>query len=38
MKIDLFPKAKFILGEDEWDVSGTIYGDYIKCCKGRIGL
>ena len=38
IKIDLFPKAKFILGKDEWDVGGTIYGDYIKCCKGRIGL
>ena len=38
IKIDLFPKAKFVLGKDEWDVGGTIYGDYIKCCKGRIGL
>jgi hypothetical protein len=38
IKIDLFAKAKFILGKDEWDVGGTIYGDYIKCCKGRIGL
>ena len=37
IKIDLFAKAKFVLGKDEWDVGGTIYGDYIKCCKGRIG-
>ncbi len=38
IKNDLFPKAKFVLGKDEWDVGGTIYRDYIKCCKGRIGL
>jgi hypothetical protein len=38
IKIDLFPKAKFVLGKEEWDVGGTIYRDYIKCCKGRIGL
>ena len=38
IKNDLFPKAKFVLGEDEWDVGGTIYRDDIKCCKGRIGL
>ncbi len=38
MKIDLCPNAKVMLGDDEWGVSGTIYGDYIKCCKGRIGL
>ena len=38
IKIDLFPKAKFVLGKDEWDVGGTIYKDYIKCCDGRIGL
>jgi hypothetical protein len=37
IKIDLFPKAKFVLGKDEWDVGGTIYRDYIKCCYGRIG-
>jgi hypothetical protein len=38
IKNDLFPKAKFVLGKDEWDVGGTIYNDYIKCCDGRIGL
>jgi hypothetical protein len=38
IKIDLFPKAKFVLGKDEWDVGGMIYKDYIKCCRGRIGL
>ena len=38
IKIDLFKKAKFVLGKDEWDVGGRIYNDYIKCCNGRIGL
>jgi hypothetical protein len=38
IKIDLFPKAKFVLGKNEWDLGGTIYNDYIKCCNGRIGL
>ena len=38
IKNDLFQKAKFVLGEDEWDVGGMIYNDYIKCCRGRIGL
>ena len=38
IKNDLFPKAKFVLGEDEWDVGGMIYKDHTKCCKGRIGL
>jgi hypothetical protein len=38
IKNDLFPKAKFVLGNEEWDVGGTIYKDYMKCCKGRIGL
>jgi hypothetical protein len=38
IKNDLFPKAKFVLGKDEWDVGGMIYKDYIKCCNGRIGL
>jgi hypothetical protein len=40
IKNDLFPKAKFVLGEDECgaDVGGTIYKDHIKCCEGRIGL
>ena len=38
IKNDLFPKAKFVLGKDEWDVGGMIYNDYIKCCNGRIGL
>ena len=38
IKNDLFPKAKFVLGKDEWDVGGMIYEDYTKCCKGRIGL
>jgi hypothetical protein len=32
------PKAKFVYGKDDWDVGGRIYNDYIKCCKGRIGL
>jgi hypothetical protein len=35
---NLFPKAKFVLGKNEWDLGGTIYNDYIKCCNGRIGL
>ncbi len=38
IKNDLFLKAKFVLGKDEWDVGGMIYNDYIKCCNGRIGL
>jgi hypothetical protein len=38
IKLDLFPKAKFVLGKNEWDVGGRIYNDYIKCCHGRIGL
>ncbi len=38
IKIDLFKKAKFVLGKDEWDVGGRIYNDFIKCCNGRIGL
>jgi hypothetical protein len=38
IKTDLFPKAKFVLGKDEWDVGGRIYRDYIKCCHWRIGL
>jgi hypothetical protein len=38
IKVELFPKAKFVLGKDEWDVGGIIYKDYIKCCQGRIGL
>ena len=38
IKNDLFPKAKFVLGKDKWDVGGRIYMDYIKCCDGRIGL
>ena len=38
IKNDLFPKAKFVLGKDDWDVGGTIYKDYIKCCKGSVGL
>ena len=29
VKNDLFPKAKFVLGKDEWDVGGTIYKDYM---------
>lgn len=37
MKNDLFPKAKFVLGKDEWDVGGMIYKDHIKCCSD-IGL
>ena len=38
IKNDLFPKAKFVYGKDDWDVGGRIYNDYIKCWKGRIGL
>jgi len=38
IKNDLFPKAKFVLGKDEWDVGGMIYKDYKKCCHGRTGL
>ena len=38
IKMDLFPKAKFVLGKNEWDLGGKIYNDYIKCCHGRIGL
>ena len=38
IKVDLFPKAKFVLGKDEWDVGGIIYKDYVKCCQGRMGL
>jgi hypothetical protein len=38
IKNDLFAKAKFVLGKDEWDVGGRIYKDYMKCCAGRIGL
>jgi hypothetical protein len=34
IKNDLFPKAKFVYGKDDWDVGGRIYNDYIKCCKG----
>jgi hypothetical protein len=38
IKNDLFPKEKFVLGKDKWEVGGMIYNDYIKCCNGRIGL
>ena len=38
IKNDLFPKAKFVLGKNEWDLGGIIYKDYLKCCHGRIGL
>jgi hypothetical protein len=38
IKNDLFPKAKFALGKDEWDVGGMICKDHTKCCRGRIGL
>jgi len=38
IKIDLFKKAKFVVGKDEWDVGSRIYNDFIKCCNGRIGL
>jgi hypothetical protein len=37
IKNELFTKAKFVLGKDDWDVGGIIYKDYIKCCRGRIG-
>ena len=30
IKTDLFPKAKFVLGKNEWDLGGTIYNNYIK--------
>ena len=32
IKNDLFPKAKFVLGKDEWDVGGMICKDGMKCC------
>jgi hypothetical protein len=38
IKNDLFPKAKFVLGSDGWDVGGMICKDCMKCCRGRIGL
>ncbi len=38
IKNDLFPKAKFVLGKDEWDAGGTICKDHMKCCDGRIGM
>ncbi len=38
IKNDLFLKAKFVLGKDEWEVGGMIYNDYMKCCDGRIGM
>jgi hypothetical protein len=38
VKNDLFSKAKFVLGKDEWDVGGMICKDHIKCCQGRSGL
>jgi hypothetical protein len=38
IKNDLFPKEKFVLGKDEWDVGGMIHKDCMKCCRGRIGL
>ena len=34
---DLFHKVKFVYVNDHWRVDGTIYKDYVKCCKGRIG-
>ena len=37
IKDDLFSKAKFVLGKDDWEVGGMIYKDYIKCCKWKIG-
>jgi hypothetical protein len=30
IKDDLFPKAKFVHGKDDWDVSGRIYNDLHK--------
>ena len=38
IKNDLFPKAKFVLGKDEWDVGGMICNDCMKRCQGRVGL
>jgi hypothetical protein len=38
IKNHLFPKAKLVLGMDEWEVGGMIYNNFIKCCNGRIGL
>ena len=34
IKNDLFPKAKFVYGKDDWDVGGRIYNDYINCFYG----
>jgi hypothetical protein len=36
IKNDLFPKAKFVSGKDEWDVGGRTHKDHIECCDGRI--
>ena len=30
IKIDLFKKAKFVVGKDEWDMGDRIYNDFIK--------
>ena len=38
IKNDLFPKAKFVLGKDEWNGGAMICKDCMKCCQGRIGL
>ena len=38
IKSNLFTKVKFVYVNDHWDVGGTIYKDYVKCCEGRIGL
>ena len=38
IKNDLFPKARFILSKDEWDVGGMIYKDNIKnAVLGELG-
>jgi hypothetical protein len=38
IKNDLFPKAKFVLGKDEWDVGGTIYnGITLNAAMGELG-
>ena len=37
IKIDLFPKAKFVFGKNEWDLGGTIYNDYINAAMGELG-
>ena len=37
IKVDLFPKAKFVLGKDEWDMGGRIYNDLLNAAMGELG-